>query len=65
MVKFIKKSVVFILFVVWILAVCAADSPLEGWRFALLMFLCVAPLALVTYLYYKGWLDDVDDDEFV
>lgn len=63
MVKFLKKSVVFILFIVWILAVCAADSPLEGWAFALLMFLCIAPLALVAYLCNKGWLGELDDDD--
>ena len=61
--KIIKKIILTILLVVWILAISAADSMLEGWLFLLEMFLCVAPLAVIAWLYKKGWLDDIDVEE--
>ena len=51
------------LFIVWVVAVSAADSMLEGWWFLLEMFLCVAPLAVIAWLCKKGWLDDIDVEE--
>ena len=56
--KIIKRTILAILFAVWMLAVSAADSTLEGWWLALEMFLCVAPLAVIAWLCKKGWLDD-------
>ena len=61
--KIIKKIILTILLVVWILAISAADSMLEGWLLLLEMFLCVAPLAVIAWLCKKGWLDDIDVEE--
>lgn len=61
--KIIKKIILTILLVVWILAISAADSMLEGWWFVLGMFLCVAPLAVITWLCNKGWIDDILDKD--
>ena len=62
--KIIKKIILTILLVVWILAISAADSMLEDWWFVLgLMFLCIAPLAVIAWLCNKGWLDDIDVEE--
>lgn len=61
--KIIKRTILAILFIVLMLAVSAADSMLEGWWFLLEMFLCVAPLAVIAWLYKKGWLDDIDVEE--
>ena len=62
--KIIKKTILTILLVVWILAISAADSMLEDWWFVLgLMFLCIAPLAIIAWLCNKGWLDDILDKD--
>ena len=61
--KIIKKIILTILLVVWILAISAADSMLEGWWLVLGMFLCIAPLAIIAWLCNKGWLDDIDVEE--
>ena len=61
--KIIKRTILAILLMVWILAVSAADSTLEGWWFVLEMFLCVAPLAAIAWLCKSGWLDDIDVEE--
>ena len=61
--KIIKRTIIDMLFIVWIVAVSAADSMLEGWWFILEMFLCVAPLAAIAWLCKKGWLDDIDVEE--
>ena len=61
--KIIKRTILSILLIVWVLAVSVADSMLEGWWFILEMFLCVAPLAVIAWLYKKGWLDDIDVEE--
>ena len=62
--KIIKKTILTILLVVWILAISAADSMLEDWWFVLgLMFLCIAPLAVIAWLCNKGWLDDILDKD--
>jgi len=61
--KNIKRTILAILFIVWMLAVSAADSVLEGWLFALEMFLCVAPLVAIAWLCNNGWLDDIDVEE--
>ena len=63
--KFIKRTIIAILFIVWMLAVSAADSisMLEGWRLALEIFLCIAPLVVIAWLFKKGWLDDIDLEE--
>lgn len=61
--KIIKKTILAILFMVWLLAVSAADSMLEGWWFVLEMFLCVAPLVVISLLCKNGWLDDIDIEE--
>lgn len=61
--KIIKKTIVAILFIVWVLAVSAADSDIEGWLLVLEMFLCVAPLAVIACLCKRGWLDDIDVEE--
>ena len=53
--KLIKRAILTILLIVWILAISAADSTLEGWWFVLEMFLCVAPLAVIVWLGNKGW----------
>lgn len=53
--KIIKRTILTILLIVWILAISAADSTLEGWWFVLEMFLCVAPLAVIVWLGNKGW----------
>ena len=60
--KIIKMNILAILLIVWALAVSAADS-LEGWLFVLDMFLCSVPLAVITWLCSKGWLDDIDMEE--
>lgn len=61
--KIIKRTILAILLIVWVLAVSSADSMLEGWWFVLEMFLCVAPLAVIAWLYKRGWLDDIDVEE--
>ena len=61
--KIIKRTILAILLIVWMLAVSAADSMFEGWWFVLEMFLCVAPLAVIAWLCNKGWLDDIDLEE--
>ena len=61
--KIIKMNILAILLIVWMLAVSAADSMLEGWLFILEMFLCVAPLAVIVWLYKRGWFDDIDVEE--
>ena len=61
--KIIKRTILAILFMVWVFAVCAADSMLKGWWFALEAFLCVAPLAAIVWLCKKGWLGDIGVDE--
>ena len=61
--KIIKKTILTILLVVWILAISAADSMLDGWWFVLGMLLCIAPLAIIAWLCNKGWLDDKDVEE--
>ena len=61
--KFIKRTIIAILFIVWMLAVSAADGMLEGWRLALEIFLCIAPLVIIAWLCKKGWLDDIDVEE--
>lgn len=61
--KIIKMNILAILLIVWMLAVSAADSMLEGWGFVLEMFLCVAPLAVITWLCKRGWFDDIDVEE--
>ena len=61
--KIIKRIFLTILLMVWMLAVSAADSMLEGWWFLLEMFLCVAPLAAIAWLCKKGWLNDIDVEE--
>ena len=61
--KIIKRTILAILLMAWILAVSAADSMLEGWWFVLEMFLCVAPLAGIAWLCKRGWLDDIDVEE--
>ena len=61
--KIIKRTILAILLIVWVLAVSSADSMLEGWWFALEMLLCVAPLAIIAWLYKRGWLDDIDVEE--
>ena len=61
--KIIKMNILAILLIVWMLAVSSADSMLEGWWFVLEMFLCVAPLAVIAWLYKRGWLDDIDVEE--
>ena len=61
--KIIKRTILAILLIVWTLAVSAADSMLEGWWFVLEMFLCVAPLAVIVWLYKRGWFDDIDVEE--
>ena len=61
--KFIKRSIIAILFIVWMLAVSAADGMLEGLRLALEIFLCIVPLAIIAWLCKKGWLDDIDIEE--
>ena len=61
--KIIKRTILAILLIVWVLAVSSADSMLEGWWFVLEMFLCVAPLAIIAWLYKRGWLDDIDVEE--
>ena len=61
--KIIKRTILAILLIVWVLAVSSANSMLEGWWFVLEMFLCVAPLAVIAWLYKRGWLDDIDVEE--
>jgi hypothetical protein len=61
--KIIKRTIIAILLIVWTLAVGSADSKLEGWLFVLEMFLCVAPLAVIVWLFKKGWLDDIEVEE--
>lgn len=61
--KIIRRTIIAILLIVWTLAVGAADSKLEGWWFLLEMFLCVAPLAVIVWLFKKGWLDDIEVEE--
>ena len=61
--KIIKRIFLTILLMVWMLAVSAADSMLEGWWFLLEMFLCVAPLAAIAWLCKKGWFNDIDVEE--
>ena len=61
--KIIKRTILAIILIVWMLVVSAADSMLEGWWFLLEMFLCVAPLAAIVWLYKRGWLDDIDVEE--
>ena len=61
--KFIKRTIIAILFIVWMLAVSAADGMLEGWRLALEIFLCIVPLVIIAWLCKKGWLDDIDIEE--
>lgn len=61
--KFIKKVFVGILLTIWMIAISAADSMLEGWWFVLLMFLCVAPIAIIAWMSNKGWLDDILDKD--
>ena len=61
--KFIKRTIIAILFIVWMLAVSAADGMLAGWRLALEIFLCIVPLVIIAWLCKKGWLDDIDVEE--
>ena len=61
--KIIKMTILAILLMVWMLAVSAADSNLEGWWFVLDLFLCIAPLAVIAWLCKKGWLDDIEMEE--
>lgn len=57
--KIIKRTILAILLIVWMLAISAADSMLEGWWLVLEMFLCVTPLAVIAWLCNRGWLDDI------
>ena len=61
--KIIKRTILAILLMVWMLAVSAANSMLEGWWFILEMFLCIAPLVVIAWLCKKGWLNDIDVEE--
>ena len=61
--KIIKKTILTILLVVWILAISAADSMLDGWWLVLGMLLCIVPLAVIAWLCNKGWLDDILDKD--
>lgn len=61
--KIIKRTILIVLFMVWMLAVSSADSKFEGWWLALEMFLCVAPLAAIVWLCKRGWLNDIDVEE--
>ena len=61
--KIIKKTILTILLVVWILAISAADSMLDGWWLVLGMLLCIVPLAVIAWLCNKGWLDDILDND--
>ena len=61
--KIIKKTILTILLVVWILSISAADSMLDGWWFVLGMLLCIVPLAVIAWLCNKGWLDDILDKD--
>jgi hypothetical protein len=61
--KIIKRTILAILLMVWMLAVSAADSNLEGWWFVLDLFLCIAPLAVIAWLCKNGWLDDIEMEE--
>jgi hypothetical protein len=61
--KIIKRIFLTILLMVWMLAVSAADSMLDGWWLVLDMFLCVAPLAVIAWLCNNGCLDDIDVEE--
>ena len=62
--KIIKKTILTILLVVWIFAISAADSMLEvGDLYWVMMFLCIAPLAIIAWLCNKGWLDDILDKD--
>ena len=61
--KIIKKTILTILLVVWILSISAADSMLDGWWCVLGMLLCIVPLAIIAWLCNKGWLDDILDKD--
>ena len=61
--KIIKKTILTILLVVWILSISAADSMLDGWWFVLGMLLCIVPLSIIAWLCNKGWLDDILDKD--
>ena len=61
--KIIKRTILTVLFMVWMLAVSAADSMFEDWWLALEMFLCVVPLAVIVWLCKRGWLNDIIDVE--
>ena len=61
--KIIKRTILAILLIVWVLAVSSADSMLEGWGCVWEMFLCVTPLAVIFWLYKRGWFDDIDVEE--
>lgn len=58
--KVIKIIILVILLIVWVFAVSVADSTLKGWWFVLEMFLCVAPLVVIVWLYKKGWFADIN-----
>ena len=61
--KFLKKVFLGILLTIWLIAISVADSMLNGWRFVLLMFLCVAPITIIAWMSNKGWLDDILDKD--
>lgn len=61
--KIIKRTILAILLIVCMLAVSALDSNLDGWWFALEIFLCVVPVAAIAWLCKKGWLNDIDVEE--
>ena len=62
--KIIKKTILTILLVVWILSISAADSMFEVVDlYWVMMFLCIVPLAIIAWLCNKGWLDDILDKD--
>jgi hypothetical protein len=61
--KIIKRTILAILLIVCMLAVSALDSNLDGWWFALEIFLCVVPVAIIAWLCDKDWFDDIDVEE--
>ena len=61
--KIIKRTILAILLIICMLAVSALDSNLDGWWFALEIFLCVAPVAVIAWLCDKDWFDDIDVEE--
>jgi len=58
--KIIKRTILTILLIVWMIAVSAAASKLEDWWFALDIFLCIAPLVVIAWLFKSGWFNDID-----